>query len=790
MIDYYKSKSLKSMNFKPKSISIKNELRIFMLILLFINISLSPLKAQSDQSRFELSLSGEWDFEQTDKAYPPPKFTRKIPVPGLIDQAYPKIDQYDELFMGDQDAKYSWYRYKFSAPREGHGKKAILTILKSRFNTQVILNGIDLGTYWQASTPIETNLTDYLKWEGENVLLIRIDDIKRISKESAFSMDIEQFTYIQGIWDEVFISFTGPVRVTRTLCLPSAIDKKVQVKLLLENHDEKIRREFSLLEYETEVWVFIREKNSGKVVSDTVGISTKVKCLNQKEVEVEIPIEQIKLWSPDTPFLYEAVIEVVALGKRSDHIIETFGMRDFGTNGKRFELNGNEIKLLGSNISLSRFMGDPDRAGLIWDRAWVKKFLIDIPKSLRWNSFRMCLGLAPDFWYDLADEYGIMIQNEWPMWKNRGRDEQIEKEFTDWVWADGSHPSIIIWDAMNESRHDFIGNELIPKLSKLDSTRIWDVGYMNERDLSLNEMDEPHYYPLLVTQRKDKQKLLESRLNYRFGKLFYENAYLDRSRYSSVPQVINEYGWMWMNRDGTPAFLTKARTDPDDKLPQKHYFKPMNEWENIEDRTIGHFEYFLGADANSKDRWDFQAYYIQLQTEALRSRRYMAGVQGFSYLTSNKGYTGDWFLNPIKDLIPSETLKWQFHCYAPFAVFIDEEDGRYLKNPKKFTPGKDHVFKLFGINDTSFDQNGKGLLKLIDAEGNVVVKEFFDVKIAPHFEQNIAVNIVLPERPGGYLLLSELIDSNNIIQISRRYIRVGNTEEHVAFPDYKIELFR
>jgi len=761
---------------------------VFIIILSFMLMTIFSAEAQSPSARYELNLSGEWDFEQTYKAYPPKKFTRKIPVPGLIDQANPKIDQYNELFMGDQDTKYSWYRCKFFVPEEGHGKKAILTVLKSRFNTRVILNDIDLGTYWQASTPIEANLTDHLNLDGENILLIRIDDIKRISKESAFSMDIEQFTYIQGIWDEVFISFTGPVRVARSLCLPFAKDEKVKVKLLLENHDDKIRREFSLLEYETEVSVFIREKKSGKVVSDIVGISTKVKCLNQKEVELEIPIAQIKLWSPDTPFLYEAVIEVVTLDEKSDNLVETFGIRDFGTNGKRFELNGDEIKLLGSNISLSRFMGDPDRAGLIWDKEWVKKFLIDIPKALRWNSFRMCLGLAPDFWYDLADEYGIMIQNEWPMWKNRGWDGQIEHEFTDWVWADGSHPSIVIWDAMNESRHNFIGNELIPRLKKLDPTRIWDVGYMDERDLLLNEMDEPHYYPLLVTQRSDKEKLQQRRLNYRFGQLYYENNYLDRSRYSPVPQVLNEYGWMWMNRDGTPAFLSKARTDPDDKLPQKHYFRPMNEWENEKNKTIGHFEYFLGIEANAKDRWDFQAYYIQLQTEALRSRRYIAGVQGFCYLTFNKGYTGDWFLNPIKDLVPSETLKWQFHCYAPFAVFIDEEDGRYLKNPKKFIPGKSHTFKLFGINDTSSDQQGTLSLKLIDAVGNVVTRESFEVKIGPHFEQNMAVNIVLPKKTGGYLLLSELIDSNNITQISRRYIRVGDTVEDVPFPDYKIEL--
>ena len=69
---------------------------------------------------------------------------------------------------------------------------------------------------------------------------------------------------------------------------------------------------------------------------------------------------------------------------------------------------------------------------------------------MRWNGFRMCIGIAPKFWYDLADEYGLILQNEWPMWQVRGWNEQMDKEYTDWIWQDGSHPSIVIWDAMNE----------------------------------------------------------------------------------------------------------------------------------------------------------------------------------------------------------------------------------------------------------------------------------------------------------------------------------------------------
>ena len=80
---------------------------------------------------------------------------------------------------------------------------------------------------------------------------------------------------------------------------------------------------------------------------------------------------------------------------------------------------------------------------------------------------------------------------------------------------------------------------------------------MNGRDMLQNDMDEPHYYPLLVTQKSDKEKLQRKRLNYRFDRLFYEDECLERSRYASLLQAVNEYGWMWLNRNGTPAFYQK-----------------------------------------------------------------------------------------------------------------------------------------------------------------------------------------------------------------------------------------
>jgi hypothetical protein len=127
-------------------------LRFFFFILVFTSIiSTSFAQVHKDV----LMLNGTADYEQTELAFPPTQFKHKIPVPGLIDSAEPKIDQYDNYFNGTQQLKYHWYRFKFKVPEKYKQKFATLTLLKSMFNTQITLNGYDCGTYMQCSTPVQ-----------------------------------------------------------------------------------------------------------------------------------------------------------------------------------------------------------------------------------------------------------------------------------------------------------------------------------------------------------------------------------------------------------------------------------------------------------------------------------------------------------------------------------------------------------------------------------------------------------------------------------------------------------
>jgi beta-galactosidase len=740
--------------------------RYFMFVASLLLIAASTLQAQS--ARSVIDLNGVWQFDQTELATPPEQFTRTCPVPGLIDLAEPPIEQMDELFAGTQQLRYSWYKRTFQVSPDQRSKIAFLTLRKSMYVTQITLNGYDVGTWIETTTPIDANITDYLHYDGDNELIIRIGDRARLPVESAHGADFEKVTDIPGIWDDVFVTFSGELRIHRILMLPDADNESVTAKVIIDNHFPIERGDqHSMEEPVGSLTVYIREKVSQKRVTETMEAPIIFRDRQPAEVVIDLPMKKARLWSPENPFLYEAVVTAQYEGSALDEAVRHFGQRDFGTEGRMFTLNGQQYPLLGSTVNFFRFLEDHDRQGLPWDREWVRKMFIDIPKSLHWNSFRICIGLVPDFWYDLADEHGILLQNEWPQWFLRGRNAQIEKEYTDWVWTDGSHPSIVIWDAMNEAKQSFVGNTLVPKLKQLDPTRIWDIAYMSGDELQDKDMDEPHYYPLIIGRNSGARLLESRRLAYRFGSLSMKHDRLSDAHFWAHPMSVNEYGWMWLQRDGDPAYLSETRA--------------------TEKGLPGNYSYYLGAGAGTvKQRRELQAYVAQLQTERIRSTRDFAGVISFCYLSNSPAFTGDWFIDNIKDLKPAPTLNWFEHAFRPAAVFIDCEDGRYLKEPKIFQPGQYTGINLRGVNDTQQDVTGSVTLKILDADGRTITEQSSPVAIPSLWYQNIPLAMPLPEQSGNYLLLSEYQQDgvSGPPQISRRYIRIGhaNSDKYYDMP--------
>ena len=725
--------------------------------------------AWADDGRTTISLNGEWDFDQTEHAFPPRKYTRKIPVPGLVHLARPKISQYEKFFKKpdgvelveqfnflerDYTPMYNWYKRKVFIDEKFKDEQLFLTIKKSQYVTRVFVNGHQVGSSMECYTPMDFNITSAVKYGSDNEILIQVGDRAWLPSEAAGGTDKEKVHYLPGIWDDVFITATGKMRVDKILFLPSLAKGLVTVKTLVRSLYPPQMLYGDKMKDSCKIEFCVKEKTTGQVVGKKV-IEGEVKRDNRTYFETSISLDNPKAWTPDSPFLYEGEVSVYDQDELVDRYSVNFGMRDFSRKGKFFTLNGDKFYLRGSNITLQRFFEDPDCQALAWDREWVKKLMIDLPKSIDWNAMRICVGIVPDFWYDLCDEYGIVLQNEWLYWQNHGWDEQVRKEYTNWVWSDGNHPSIVIWDAINENWDSYIGNTLIPELKELDPTRIWDAGYMTSDQMGTNdEMDEPHPYRALTLMHSSELNDYFKNNPYNLGALHENWVGFSSILDAGVPQLVNEYGWIWLWRDGRPSKL-----------------------------TLNNYNYYLGENATPAQCRELQAYWLQLETEWLRSERSVGGILAFCHLTNNYGFTGDWFINDIKDLQPSPAFRWFKHCFAPTAVFIDLTDHRYTKHLPALKPGSDLVFNLVGVNDLNKDSSGKVLLKLLDEKGTIISTQEESIVIEPFGKRLQPCVLKLPSKAGGYLLIAEYHEKGGAKPVlSRRYLKVGDAV--TSFKDY------
>ena len=725
--------------------------------------------AWADDGRTTISLNGEWDFDQTELAFPPRKYTRKIPVPGLVHLARPKISQYEKLFKKpdgvelveqfnflerDYTPMYNWYKRKVFIDEKFKDEQLFLTIKKSQYVTRVFVNRHEVGASMECYTPMDFNITSAVKYGSDNEILIQVGDRAWLPSEAAGGTDKEKVHYLPGIWDDVFITATGKMRVDKVLFLPSLAKGLVTVKTLVRSLYPPQMLYGDKMKDSCKIEYCVKEKTTGRIVGKKM-IEGEAKRDNRTYFETSISLDNPKAWTPDSPFLYEGEVSVYDQDELVDRYSVNFGMRDFSRKGKFFTLNGDKFYLRGSNITLQRFFEDPDCQALAWDREWVKKLMVDLPKSIDWNAMRICVGIVPDFWYDLCDEYGIVLQNEWLYWQNHGWDEQVRKEYTNWVWSDGNHPSIVIWDAINENWDSYIGNTLIPKLKELDPTRIWDAGYMTSDQMGTNdEMDEPHPYRALTLMHSSELNDYFKNNPYNLGALHENWVGFSSILDAGVPQLVNEYGWIWLWRDGRPSKL-----------------------------TLNNYNYYLGENATPEQCRELQAYWLELETEWLRSERSVGGILAFCHLTNNYGFTGDWFINDIKDLEPSPAFRWFKHCFAPSAVFIDLADRRYTKHLEPLKPGSDLVFNLVGVNDLNKESSGKVLLKLLDEKGTIISTQEESIVIEPFGKRLQPCLLKLPSKSGGYLLIAEYHEKGRAKPVlSRRYLKVGDAV--TSFKDY------
>ncbi len=661
----------------------KKKLLFFIVVLILVPCFLLA------KSRKVISLNGEWYCESGYKDSKPDNWRHKVPVPGLVDLITPKINW--------KSPKYFWYKKTFFLSSKQEHESAFIKIDQSKYGTEVWLNGENAGYYNGCYTSSEYNITDMIEYDRENILLVRVGQKETLSQKGAVGGDFEKRTFIPGIWGDVSLILTGNVKIKNILVIPDINKKTAKIKISINNLKD--------IKQVVSVSCMAAEKQSSKKASKKIKKTILLRPGEKKIVKLDVKLFRMKLWSPDSPFLYKMITRVESFGEKLDEIGTVFGMREFKIKGSDFNLNNRRIFLRGGNIAFHRFLSDTKRKDLVWNREWIKKVLIDIPKEHNFNYFRNHLGQMYNSWYDLADTYGMLIQNEWHFWEITGTEDQMKKEFSQWIIDNFNHPSIIIWDVLNEPNEDskeakMIKDKVVPVLKKIDPTRPWEYVDFEE--------DHPYIYSLGPVLNDKK---------------FGFSRSLDDITKSKTPAVLNEFLWFWLDSKGNPSWLTH---------------NVLQRW--------------LGFNSTKAERLQHQAFLGSELVELFRRMR-VDGIAPFVYLSIDGHCTANWFLGDIKDLKPKPVLKALKNAFSPFGVSIELWDRHFFINEQR-------NINVYVFNDDCFPKKGFLKCTIINKNKKVYFKKEMSINIEASGKKIYSVEFKFPDKPGDFYVKAELIPDN------------------------------
>ena len=681
--------------------------------------------------RLVIDLNGTWEIAEGGMDSVPGSFERKVPVPGLVDMAEPA---FEDVGKKSPRRQAFWYRRIFTVDTAVPGV-ALLKIHKAKYGTKVLLNGSLVGEHLPCFTPALLDVKPFLRGDKQpNELIVRVGaDRESLPEGMPTGWDFEKYLYIPGIYDSVELILTDPPYIAQVQTVPDIKQKKVKVVAEIENIDD---RELFDLHFR------LREARTGRSIeSGAVGI-TSVAGQYKVPVTFEIRFDDCHLWSPENPFLY--MLELFTTG---DNTRTRFGMRSFRFDKEtgRAVLNGKPYIMRGTNVCAYRFFEDAERGDKPWRAEWVRRLHQQF-KSMHWNSIRYCIGFPPEIWYDIADEEGFLIQDEFPIWllseaPEKPVAEKIIPEYTEWMQERWNHPCVVIWDAQNESVTEETG-KAIAAVRNLDlSNRPWDNGWAAPQSQEDCIETHPYFFSKLWHEywADDRQFALSNLANISRRPSVRKEQENDR-----LPIIINEYGWLWLNRDGTTTCLTGSV-----------------------------YEKLLGPNSTITERRLLYARYLAALTEFWRSGRECAGVLHFCGLGYSRagdkprpegGATSDHFIDLEKLTFEPNFERYVRDAFSPVGLMIDFW-------AEELAAGSERKFDIVLVND--LPRPYKGLVNLrIERAGRAITEQALDCRIDRLGRTVLSFEQKVPKEEGEYQLIAEIITTNGIKVRSLRDFKI------------------
>ena len=360
-----------------------------------------------------------------------------------------------------------WYRKTFQASDAWKANKIAIYFEGVYMNSEVFINGKSLGVYPYGYSSFSYDLTPYLHFGKENVIAVRVDNSQQINS---------RWYSGSGIYRHVWMMVTNPIHVAHwgaAISTPVVSAKKatVLVKTKLKNETSSTQ---SIL-VKTIIW----NKNSKSVGNGQLNV--ELPANSEKEITQTINISNPLLWTPETPDLYQAQIQVLKEKKILDDTKTNFGIRFIRFTAENgFQLNGKTVKINGGCVHHDNGC----LGSAAFDRAEERK--IELLKAGGFNAVRTSHNPPSETFLNACDRLGLLVMDEsFDCWKIGKNNNDYSKYFNEWwqrdletmVLRDRNHPSIIMWSIGNEipERGDHSAIEtakiLAGAIKKIDTAR-------------------------------------------------------------------------------------------------------------------------------------------------------------------------------------------------------------------------------------------------------------------------------------------------------------------------------
>ena len=404
-----------------------------------------------------ISVPGNWEIN----GYGVPIYTN-------VTYPFPK----NPPFIPHDDNPTGCYRHSFDIPTEWEGRRVVLHFESGLAAMYVWVNGIEVGYSEGTKTAVEFDITDMVK-SGANTLAI-----KGLRWADGSYLEDQDFWRLSGFDRGVKIYTTDKVRI-EDMFVVADLDKNYKNGAYTSTVTIK---NGSATPFNGSVELQVVDK-SGKAVAKLTK-SVAVAAGEATDVEFSKSIAKVALWSYEQPNLYTTV---VALRGANGDIVEATscrtGFRKVEIREGQLLLNGKRIMINGVNIHEHN-----PATGHVVNRELMLKD-IALMKQFNINAVRTSHYPQPTEWYDLCDEYGILLVDEANIeahgcgtdyhssydnfhpshreeWKGTHHDRVRAM-----VERDKNHPSVIIWSMGNESSDGEVYGEMYEWIHKRDKTR-------------------------------------------------------------------------------------------------------------------------------------------------------------------------------------------------------------------------------------------------------------------------------------------------------------------------------